>query len=139
MPTHLIDPAARTVFTIMEERLNAKALQQLFDAVKADVRFRPQFDHMIDFRATRDVSVSFTSAMRIAELCPFWPQSRWAWVTSDDLQRSLANMLMAMMALEHEVEYFSDVHCAHRWLLAPMSLRVSQLRPADTRESSSVA
>ena len=83
--------------------------------------FRPDFNHLADFRDVSTVTLSSDTVRELATMSVFGPHSHRAFVVSSDLQFGLGRVFGSYRHVEGEkgIKVFREMSDALRWLSLP--------------------
>ncbi|MBI1374772.1 MAG: hypothetical protein GC159_18790 [Phycisphaera sp.] len=117
-----IDRDHRIVRFTATEMLNREEFLRCLGDAASRPGFEADFGHLVDLRQIEDLQASMGDfEQRInadMRLVGSWPAFRIALVCSSDLIYGIARMYQSLMGAAHvEVEIFSDIDEAERWLV----------------------
>ena len=114
--SYRIDVRAGVVFSVFEGHVTNEELLDHQQRLAADPDFRPTLNHVIDTRAVEDVSVTAFGLRLLTTRSSLGPGSRRA-VIAGDASSSYVRMFQILRSQSGaDIEVFSTVEDAHRWL-----------------------
>ncbi len=135
--SYVIDPQRRVVFSRGTGIFTYAEFVAHMNRMRADPRFRPDFDQLVDCRETTGFELTGEQVAEMAARTIFSVRSRRAFVIASSLQYGLSHMLASHLELrgENGVRIFRDLAEALEWLrlpadLEPFAERDSALPPA---------
>ena len=119
--SYVIDSQHRVVFSRSTGVFTYAEFLEHMARMRADPRFRPDYDQLVDCRATTAFELTGDQIAALAARTIFSVQARRGFVVSSSLQYGLSHMLASHLELRGEtgVRIFHDLPSALAWLNLP--------------------
>jgi hypothetical protein len=118
--SYRIDPGAGVVFSVCEGRLTNEQLLAHQQRLAADPDVRPTMNHLMDMRGVTEVAFTAFGVRSVAARRVFASGSRTAIIRRSAPSHGYLEMFRTLRRQRGEdVEMFSTVEDAHRWLGLP--------------------
>jgi len=101
------------------------------EAVPADPRFKPEFNHLVDARYFERFDLTPAQLMDMGNRSNFGAESKWALVVSSLLHFGLGRMFANFRGAQHgqETNIFTEMNSALAWLDLPPDYDPDRLGP----------
>jgi hypothetical protein len=118
MPAHFaLDPEKRLVSVKFDSHVTVPDVLQYLENLKADLRFDPSFDELVDLTEVTNTDVDFQSAMMIANsVDPFSWTARRAFVAPRPGIFGIVRMYESARGEDGSIAAFHTMEEAKRWL-----------------------
>jgi len=122
--TYAIDPQRGVVFSKGTGVFSYANFVGHMTRMKADPRFRPDFNHLVDCRELTSLDLTGEQVNELAGRSIFSVRTRRAFVVSSDLQFGMSHMFAAYRELRGETDarVFREMREALAWLGLPPDL-----------------